>query len=103
VAISPALPQTAAISISERRRSAVSVRKDVAPAPTGSMTTGMPLSLALLPAINAASTKLGSSVPMFTTRAEAKPTISTTSSWACAMTGSAPTERVVLATRLTVT
>ena len=90
VATSPALPRSTVTSTSSRIRRAVSVRYVVAPAPTGSRTTGIPRSFAAFPAASIASTQGGESVPMLIASAPASPTISSTSSRACAMTGSAP-------------
>ena len=78
-------------------RRAVSVRYVVAPAPTGSSTTGMPSAFAARPAASIASTQCGESVPMFSTSAPARATISSTSSRACAITGSAPSASVAFA------
>ena len=78
-------------------RFAVSVRYVVAPAPTGSSTTGTPRSFAARPASSIASTQCGESVPMFSTSAPAIATISSTSSRACAITGSAPSASVAFA------
>ncbi len=56
---SPALPRTTATSTSASILLAVSVRYAVAPAPTGSSTTGMPRALARRPASSMASTISG--------------------------------------------
>ena len=69
----------------------------VAPAPTGSSTTGTPRSFAARPASSIASTQCGESVPMLRTSAPASATISSTSSGACAITGSAPSASVAFA------
>ena len=69
----------------------------VAPAPTGSSTTGTPRAFAARPAASIASTQWDESVPMFSTSAPANPTISSTSSGACAITGSAPSASVAFA------
>ena len=60
----------------------------------------MPRSEACLPASNMAPTCASSRVPMFRTSAAAAEDISPTSSTAWAMIGSAPVQRVALATRL---
>ena len=78
-------------------RFAVSVRYAVAPAPTGSRTTGTPFSFAAVPAASIASIQRSESVPMLSTSAPASPTISRTSSSACAITGSAPRARIAFA------
>ena len=78
-------------------RLAVVVRYCVAPAPTGSSTTGIPRSLAAAPAISIASIQSSESVPMLSTSAPARPAISRTSSFACAITGSAPSARIAFA------
>ena len=75
----------------------MSVRYAVAPAPTGSRTTGIPRALAALPASSIASIHCSESVPMLSTSADASPTISSTSSRACAITGSAPSASVAFA------
>ena len=49
------------------------------------------------PASSIASTQCGESVPMLSTSAPASPTISSTSSRACAITGSAPSASVAFA------
>ncbi len=85
------------MSISSSSRWAVSVRYAVAPAPTGSSTTGMLRSFAAFPASSIASIQGSESVPMLSTSAPASPTISATSSWACAITGSAPSARIAFA------
>ena len=69
----------------------------MAPAPTGSSTTGTPRAFAARPATSIASTQWDESVPMFRTSAPANPTISSTSSGACAITGSAPSASVAFA------
>ena len=97
VATSPALPRSTATSSSSSSRFAVAVRYEVAPAPTGSSTTGTPRSLAVAPATSIESIQLSSSVPMLSTSAPASPTISCTSSRACAITGSAPSASTALA------
>ena len=97
VATSPAFPRRTVTSTSSSSRRAVSVRYAVAPAPTGSSTTGMPRSFAALPASSIASTQCSESVPMLSTSAPARPTISATSSCACAITGSAPSARIAFA------
>jgi len=97
VATSPALPRSTVTSISSRIRFAVSVRYVVAPAPTGSSTTGMPRAFATRPAMSIASTQCGESVPMLRTSAPAIAAISSTSSRACAITGSAPSASVAFA------
>ena len=76
---------------------AVSVRKRVAPAPTGSSTTGTPAAFAAFPASSIDSIQGAERVPMLSTSAAAAPTISSTSSRACAITGSAPMARVAFA------
>ena len=78
-------------------RRAASVRIRVAPAPTGSSTTGAPCRLAARPASTIASTHSGESVPMLSTSAPATAAISSTSSRAWAITGEAPMARVMLA------
>ena len=78
-------------------RRAVSVRYVVAPTPTGSSTTGIPRAFAALPASSIASIQWSESVPMLRTSADARPTISSTSCGACAMTGSAPSASVAFA------
>jgi len=75
----------------------VSVLYAVAPAPTGSSTTGIWRAFAEPPASSIASTQCSDSVPMFSTSAEARPVISSTSSPACAITGSAPSASVAFA------
>ena len=57
----------------------------------------MPRSFAVFPASSIASTQGSESVPMLSTSAPARPTISATSSWACAITGSAPSARIAFA------
>ena len=57
----------------------------------------MPRSFAARPAASIASTQCGDSVPMFRTSAPASATISSTSSRACAITGSAPSASVAFA------
>ena len=52
--------------------------------------TGTPSSDAFRPALSMAAIQASSSVPMFSTRAFAKATISSTSFSACAITGAAP-------------
>ncbi len=96
-ATSAALPRTTATSTSSRMRRAESLRRVVAPAPTGSSTTGTPARLAALPARTIESTRSGHSVPMFRTTAPAIEANSSTSPGACAMTGSAPSARIALA------
>ena len=54
-------------------RRAVAVRYSVAPAPTGSSTTGIPRAFAAPPASSIASTQCSESVPMFSTSADARP------------------------------
>jgi hypothetical protein len=71
-------------------RLAVSVRSFVAPAPTGSRMIGTPSAVAFLPALSIDAIHASSSVPMFSTSALAKATISSTSFSACAITGDAP-------------
>jgi hypothetical protein len=78
-------------------RLAVSVRSRVAPAPTGSSTTGTSAAFAALAASSIASIQCSESVPMLRTSAPATEAISSTSSTACAITGSAPRESVALA------
>ena len=73
------------------------MRYAVAPAPTGSRTTGTAAAFAARPAASIASTQLRESVPMLRTSALASPTISSTSSGACAITGRAPSARVAFA------
>ena len=73
------------------------MRSLVAPAPTGSSTTGTPASFAAFPASSIASIQGFDSVPMFSTSAPATDAISSTSSIACAITGSAPSESVAFA------
>ena len=97
VATSAWFPRTTAISMSSRIRWAVSVRSLVAPAPTGSRTTGAPARFAALPASSIASIQGFESVPMFNTSAPATDAISSTSSIACAITGRAPSESVAFA------
>ena len=75
----------------------MSVRYFVAPAPTGSRTTGTPRAFASAPASSIASIQSSESVPMLSTSAPASPTISRTSSFACAITGSAPSARIAFA------
>ena len=72
------------------RRLADSVRSLVAPDPTGSRTIGIFSSLAFFPAISMESTQGMVRVPMFSTKAPANDTISSTSSGAWAITGEAP-------------
>ena len=67
------------------------------PRADGSRTTGIPRSFAATPASNIASIQSSESVPMLSTSAPARPTISTTSSFACAITGSAPSARIAFA------
>ena len=57
----------------------------------------MPRSPAARPASSIASTQCSESVPMLSTSAPASATISSTSSRACAMTGSAPSARIAFA------
>ena len=97
VATSPALPRSTVTPTSSRIRFAVSVRYVVAPAPTGSSTIGTPSSFAVRPAASIASTQCGERVPMLSTSAPASWTISSTSSRAWAITGSAPSASVALA------
>ena len=97
VATSPAFPRSTVTSTRSRIRRAVAVRYSVAPAPTGSSTTGSIRAVAASPASSIDSTQGGESVPMFSTSADASPVISSTSSAACAITGSAPIARVALA------
>ena len=97
LATSAGLPRTTATSTSSRIRFAVSVRNVVAPAPTGSSTTGTFALFAALPASSIASIQWPESVPMFSTRAPATDAISSTSSGAWAMTGSAPIASVAFA------
>jgi hypothetical protein len=97
VAISAELPRTTAIRRSASSRREVSVRYVVAPAPTGSSTTGTPARLAARPARTIDSTQSSESVPMLSTSAEAALAISSTSCSACAITGSAPRASVALA------
>ena len=82
---------------------AIRFRKGVAPAPTGSKTTGIPFALALRPASIMDSTLLTFNVPIFSTRAEDMAAISPTSSMASDMTGDAPMARHALAQSFTVT
>ena len=77
-------------------RRAVAVRYSVAPAPTGSSTTGICLAVAVPPASSMDSTQWPESVPMLSTSDEASRAIASTSSPACAITGSAPSARVAL-------
>src|SRR5579872_365747 len=102
-ATSPAFPRTQATRTASSRRRDCAVRNAVAPAPTGSSTTGTPAAFARRPANSITSTTWAVSVPMLSTRAPAAATISSTSSAACAITGDAPTARVTLATSFTVT
>ena len=69
----------------------------VAPAPTGSSTTGTPARFAARPASSIASTQSSESVPMLSTSAAATEAISSTSCGACAITGSAPSASVAFA------
>ena len=73
------------------------MRYSVAPAPTGSSTTGIPRAVAAAPASSIASTQWPDSVPMLITSDDAMPVISSTSSPACAITGSAPSASVAFA------
>ena len=57
----------------------------------------MPFAFAARPAASIASTQAGESVPMLITSAPAIATISSTSSRACAITGSAPSASVAFA------
>ena len=78
-------------------RRAVAVRYSVAPAPTGSSTTGIWRAVAAPPARSIASPQWLESVPMLSTNADARRVISSTSSPACAITGRAPTASVAFA------
>ncbi len=78
-------------------RRAVAVRYSVAPAPTGSSTTGICRAVAVPPASSIASTQCSDSVPMLRTSDDAMRAISSTSSPACAITGSAPSASVAFA------
>ena len=97
VASSAGLPRTTAISASSRILFAVSVRRRVAPAPTGSSTTGTPAWFAAFAASSIASIQGCERVPMLSTSAPATDAISSTSSFACAITGSAPSASVAFA------
>src|SRR3954454_20823205 len=80
VATSPWLPRSTDTFTCSRTRLAVSVRYLVAPAPTGSKTTGTPCAFAALPARSIASTDGGESVRMLSTSSPPSVTISSTSS-----------------------
>ena len=95
--ISEALPRTTLTRVSASRRRHASVRRRVAPAPTGSSTMGRPSSDALRPALTMAASQVSVSVPMLSTRAPARATISSTSLSAWAITGEAPAARRTLA------
>ena len=101
--ISPALPFKTAISSFSRRFITVSVLRRVAPAPTGSRTTGTPFSFADLPASSIESTWGPFSVPIFKTSASAAAAISAASLLSDIITGDAPAEIVMFAQSLTVT
>ena len=93
---SPALPRSTVTSTSARIRRAVSVRYGVAPAPTGSSTIGMPRRAAVAPASSIASTQRRERADVDHERT-GDAAISSTSSGACAITGSAPSASVALA------
>jgi len=95
--ISEALPRTIVGGVAARRSRQTCVRQREAPAPTGSNTTGTPRRRAAAMARCIASTQGRLRVPMLITRAEAMPTMSSTSSTAWAMTGEAPSARRALA------
>ena len=57
----------------------ISLRNSEAPAPTGSSTTGIPISFALLPAISMAASFFSLGIPMFIISASHRDTISATS------------------------
>ena len=98
VAISPALPRSTVTSTTSRIRRAVSVRYA-----GGARTDGIEhdgnraLASPQPPARSIASTQCSESVPMFSTSAEARRVISSTSSPACAITGRAPSASVAFA------
>lgn len=102
-AISPALPLITDTSTSSTILLATSVLRGVAPAPTGSRTTGMPRSLASLPASSMLSMVLRFSVPMLSTTADAAGTMPLTSSISSVITGEPPQQMHALATSFTVT
>ncbi len=99
----PRFPRTTAIGNSARSRSAVAVRKRVAPAPTGSSTIGMFCAAAARPAMRIASVFVGESMPRLRTSACAAAAISATSSGASAITGRAPNASVTFATSFATT
>jgi len=69
--ISEALPRTTLTFVQARMDFAVSVRRGVAPEPTGSRMMGLPSAVALRPALSMAATQTSVSVPMFSTSAPA--------------------------------
>jgi len=101
--ISEPLPRITVIGTAPTRRSMAWLRYGVAPAPTGSSTRGMPRAAAARSARSMDWTQYGSSVPMLTTRAWAIAAMSSTSSWACAITGAAPAASSTLALKLITT
>ncbi|MNN46454.1 hypothetical protein D3C81_1608360 [compost metagenome] len=102
-ATSAALPLRAVSLISRVSLAVTSVRKAVAPAPTGSSTTGTPCRLADLPASSMDSMTYSFSVPIFRTTAADICATSAASSWESAMNGEAPSASSPLAEKLATT
>ena len=103
VLISEMLPRTASKRTSCMRRLAVSVRRRLAPAPTGSSRTMCPSSLAFLPARNMEGMVFLLSVPMLMFRPPQMLVMSSTSSASSDMIGEPPAASRTFATSLTVT
>jgi hypothetical protein len=95
--ISDALPRITVMVAASRIWRAARVRKVVAPAPTGSSTTGRSSVLALRAVLIMVATQSLVRVPMLSTSARARETISSTSSVLCAITGEAPAASSALA------
>ena len=103
VRISEMLPRMTVNFTSRRRRSAVSVRRWEAPAPTGSSTTGRPSRLAVCPASSMEGMVRLFNVPMLRFSPAHSEMMSSTSAASSAMMGDAPQARTMLAQSLTVT
>jgi hypothetical protein len=103
VLISAILPRIMLNEIAFMSSATLFFRKDVAPTPTGSRTTGIPFVFAALPASTIEARVRSFAVPIFKTSASQMPTISATSSISSAIIGEAPMAKTTLAQSLTVT
>ena len=103
VLISEMLPRTTVNLTSSRSLRAVWVRRALAPAPTGSSTTGWPSSLAFFPAVNMEGMVFWFRVPMLMFRPPQMEVMSSTSWMSSDMMGLPPQASSTLATSLTVT